>query len=96
MDYYLSQIVYMPFTWSMVDAVPCRGQVLPISHNEALYSLLSNRFGGDIHAGTFALPDLRPFDGIDAPDHGIRVRREWNEHEVVPFMFINGVYPSRA
>ena len=37
---------------------PARGQILPISQNTALFSLLGNRFGGN-GTTTFALPDLR-------------------------------------
>jgi len=36
----------------------CDGQLLPISQNTALFSLLYTRFGGD-GVSTFALPDLR-------------------------------------
>jgi hypothetical protein len=38
--------------------VPARGQILSISQNTALFSLLGTRFGGD-GITTFALPDLR-------------------------------------
>lgn len=36
----------------------CEGQVLPISQNQALFSILGNKYGGDGKT-TFALPDLR-------------------------------------
>jgi microcystin-dependent protein len=36
----------------------CQGQLLPINQNQALFSLLENRFGGN-GTTTFALPDLR-------------------------------------
>jgi microcystin-dependent protein len=36
----------------------CAGQLLPISGNEALFSLLGTTYGGD-GVQTFALPDLR-------------------------------------
>ncbi len=38
--------------------VPANGQILAISSNTALFSLLGTRFGGD-GVSTFALPDLR-------------------------------------
>lgn len=38
--------------------LPAAGQLLPISQNEALYSLLGTTYGGDGRT-TFALPDLR-------------------------------------
>ena len=36
----------------------CDGQILPISQNQALFSLLGTTYGGDGRT-TFALPDLR-------------------------------------
>src|SRR6476646_6845444 len=36
----------------------CQGQILPISGNEALFTLLGTTYGGDGQT-TFALPDLR-------------------------------------
>jgi microcystin-dependent protein len=37
---------------------PCEGQVMQIAQNQALFSLLGNRFGGDGRV-TFCLPDFR-------------------------------------
>jgi microcystin-dependent protein len=56
-DQYLGEIRlfagnYAPQGWAM-----CNGQSLPISQNEALYSLLGTIYGGD--AQNFNLPDLR-------------------------------------
>jgi microcystin-dependent protein len=44
---------YAPKGWSF-----CNGQLLPISQNQALFSLLGTAYGGDGQK-TFALPDLR-------------------------------------
>jgi microcystin-dependent protein len=38
--------------------VPAAGQILSIQQNQALFSLLGTRFGGN-GTTTFALPDLR-------------------------------------
>lgn len=43
---------------SIGGGTPARGQVLPISQNAALFSLLGTLYGGDGQT-TFALPDLR-------------------------------------
>lgn len=51
----------MPVAFSSVIPqgwMPCEGQILPISNNQALFSLLGNRYGGD-GRNNFALPDLR-------------------------------------
>jgi len=58
MEHYVGQITifagnYAPAGWAL-----CQGQLLPISENEALYSLLGTTFGGDGRT-TFGLPDLR-------------------------------------
>jgi microcystin-dependent protein len=57
-DQYVGEIRNFGFNYAPRGWAPCCGQVLSISGNEALYSLLGNRFGGDGRV-TFALPDLR-------------------------------------
>ena len=44
---------YPPRGWAF-----CNGQILPISQNQALFSLLGTTYGGNGQT-TFALPDLR-------------------------------------
>lgn len=44
---------FAPRGWAL-----CDGQLLPISSNEALFSILGTTYGGDGRT-TFALPDLR-------------------------------------
>src|SRR3984885_13554508 len=44
---------FAPKGWAM-----CNGQLLPISQNTALFSLLGTQFGGNGQT-TFALPDLQ-------------------------------------
>lgn len=44
---------FAPRGWAL-----CQGQLLPISKNTALFSLLGTMYGGDGRT-TFALPDLR-------------------------------------
>lgn len=44
---------YAPRGWAL-----CNGQTLPINQNQALFSLLGTRFGGD-GVTNFRLPDLR-------------------------------------
>ena len=93
MENYISQVVYLPFTWDTRDTVVCRGQTLDINQNQALYSILGTRWGGD-GVKTFALPDLRPWTEA-GPDYGKHTRREWHDDELVPHMVTEGMYPSR-
>lgn len=46
------------FAGSVANGIPANGQLLPISQNIALFSLLGTNFGGN-GSTTFALPDLR-------------------------------------
>lgn len=58
MDYYIGEIRAFAGNYAPQDWAICDGSALPISGNEALYSLLGDLYGGT--AGqTFNLPDLR-------------------------------------
>jgi microcystin-dependent protein len=54
---YLGQIQPFGFNFAPVRWATCQGQILPISQNSALFSLLGVNFGGDGKT-TFGLPDL--------------------------------------
>lgn len=55
---FLGEIKIFSFTYAPKGWAQCNGQLLPISQNAALFSLLGTTFGGDGRT-TFALPDLR-------------------------------------
>lgn len=55
---FLGQIQMVGFNFAPRSWATCDGQLLPISQNQALFSLLGTTFGGDGRT-TFALPDLR-------------------------------------
>lgn len=55
---YLGEIMIVGFNFAPRGWELCNGQLLPISQNSALFSLLGTAFGGDGRT-TFALPDLR-------------------------------------
>ena len=69
MDPFIGQITifggnFAPRGWAF-----CQGQLLPISQNTALFSILGTTYGGDGRT-TFALPDLRgrvPFQPGNGP-----------------------------
>lgn len=58
MEPFVGQITVFPFNFAPVGWALCEGQLLPISQNTALFSLLGTFYGGDGKT-TFALPDLR-------------------------------------
>ena len=57
-DPFLAEIRLFPFNFAPTGWALCNGQILPISQNTALFSLLGTNFGGN---GTtnFALPNLQ-------------------------------------
>ncbi|HQT75784.1 MAG: phage tail protein [Rhodospirillales bacterium 20-64-7] len=62
-DPFVGQIALFPYTFAPSGWADCAGQLLPISQNTALFSLLGTTFGGDGRMN-FALPDLRGRVGI--------------------------------
>jgi len=57
-DPFVAEIRIFPFNFAPKGWAFCHGQLLPISQNTALFSLLGATYGGDAKS-TFALPDLR-------------------------------------
>src|ERR1044072_4794201 len=57
-DNFVAEIRIFPFGFAPRGWALCDGQLLPISQNTALFSLLGTTYGGDGRT-TFALPDLR-------------------------------------
>jgi microcystin-dependent protein len=55
---FIGEIKMVGFTFAPRSWANCDGQLLPISQNTALFSLLGTTYGGDGRT-TFALPDLR-------------------------------------
>ncbi|NJB87755.1 microcystin-dependent protein [Lewinella marina] len=58
MEPFLGQVQVFGFNFPPRGWALCEGQILPISQNQSLYSLLGTQFGGN-GTTTFALPDLR-------------------------------------
>jgi microcystin-dependent protein len=58
MDPFVAEIRIFPFNFAPKGWAFCDGQLLPLSQNTALFSLLGTFYGGD-GKSTFALPDLQ-------------------------------------
>src|SRR5688572_18836936 len=56
-DPFVAEIRIFPFNFPPTGWAFCDGQIMPISQNTALFSLLGTTYGGD-GKSTFALPDL--------------------------------------
>jgi microcystin-dependent protein len=57
-DQFVAEIRIFPFNFPPTGWAFCDGQLMPISQNTALFSLLGTVYGGD-GKSTFALPDLQ-------------------------------------
>jgi len=55
---FLAEVRIVGFNFAPRGWAFCDGQILPISQNQSLYSLLGTTYGGDGRT-SFALPDLR-------------------------------------
>src|SRR6266480_2887850 len=55
---FVAEIRIFPFNFAPKGWAFCDGQLMPISQNTALFSLLGTTYGGD-GKSTFALPDLQ-------------------------------------
>jgi microcystin-dependent protein len=65
-DPFVAEIRIFPFNFAPRGWAWCDGQILPISQNTALFSLLGTTYGGN-GSSNFALPDLQ---GRSAMQHG--------------------------
>lgn len=62
---FVGEICLFPFNFAPKGWAFCDGQILPISSNTALFSLLGTTYGGD-GKSTFALPNLQGMVPIHA------------------------------
>ena len=73
-DPFVAEIRIFPFNFPPQGWAFCNGQLMPISQNTALFSLLGTTYGGDGRT-TFALPDMQgsapmhPGQGPGLSDH---------------------------
>jgi len=58
MDPFVAEIRIFPFNFAPKGWAFCDGQILPLSQNTALFSLLGTTYGGD-GKSNFALPDMQ-------------------------------------
>jgi|SRR5579859_1526065 len=63
-DAYIGEVTIMAGTICPYGSVIPTGQLLPIPQNQALFSLLGARYGGDGKT-SFALPNLPPLKTVD-------------------------------
>lgn len=81
MEYYIGGIALFPYSFTPRDWMPCEGQILNISQNQALFSLIGNTYGGSQAQNTFALPNLKGAEPLPTMKY---------------YISIYGLYPSRS
>jgi microcystin-dependent protein len=62
---YLGSLMLVPYNFAPLGYQFCNGQLLSISQNTALFSLLGTTYGGN-GTSTFALPNLQGCDAVGA------------------------------
>jgi len=68
MDQFIAEIRVVPFNFAPAGWAHCNGQLLPVSQNTALFSILGTTYGGN-GTSTFALPDIQS-RVVHGPDQG--------------------------
>ena|SRR5512133_1796023 len=84
-DPFVAEIRIFPFSFAPRGWAFCDGQLLPISQNTALFSLLGTTYGGDGRS-TFALPNLQgraPMHPGQGPGLSPHLVGETGGHETV-------------
>ena len=87
---FIGEIRMFPYTFAPRDWAFCEGQLLPISQNTALFSIIGTIYGGDGRT-TMGLPDLRgraPLGYSPTPHQGLSPNRlgELNGQEAVTLL----------
>lgn len=87
-DPFVAEVRIFPFNFAPRGWAFCNGQLLPISQNTALFSLLGTTYGGDGRS-TFALPNLQgrvPMHPGNGPGLSPRVLGEAGGSETVTLL----------
>jgi microcystin-dependent protein len=88
MDPFVAEIRIFGFNFAPTGWAACNGQLLPISQNTALFSLLGTTYGGD-GKSTFALPNLQgnaPMHPGQGPGLSLRDLGEMGGSETVTLL----------
>jgi microcystin-dependent protein len=79
MDYTIGTITLFPYTFAPMSWYLCNGQILSISGNETLFSLIGSSYGGN-GSNNFALPNMLGLEPIPGMSY---------------YICYEGIYPTR-
>jgi microcystin-dependent protein len=79
---FMGELRLMSFNFPPRSWAQCNGQLLPINQNQALFSLLGTRYGGNGQTN-FALPDLRGRTPIHAGNGTTQGQQLGSEYHVL-------------
>ena len=82
---FVSEITMFGFNFAPTGWALCQGQLLPISQNTALFSLLGTMYGGD-GKSTFALPNLQDRTAVSFGQGPALSNYSQGEEDGVPFV----------
>jgi microcystin-dependent protein len=85
---FVAEIRIMPFNFAPTGWAFCNGQLMPISQNTALFSLLGTTYGGD-GKSTFALPNMQgnaPMQAGQGPGLSLRDLGETGGEQTVTLL----------
>jgi|SRR5271155_1638449 len=77
-DQFLAEIRMVGFNFAPVGWAQCSGQIMPITQNTALFSLLGTTFGGDGRS-TFGLPNFQAVTPMAFGNGRGLTQRSWGE-----------------
>lgn len=80
MDAFIGDIFLFPYGFTPQDWCICDGRQLQVNSNQALFSLIGNKYGGDGRVN-FNLPNLKGAEPIPGMNYYIAIR---------------GIYPQRS
>src|SRR5512135_3023166 len=87
-DQFVAEIRIFPFNFAPTGWALCNGQLMPISQNTALFSLLGTTYGGD-GKSNFALPNLQgaaPMHAGQGPGLSVRDLGETGGEQAVTLL----------
>lgn len=81
--YYLGQICLFPYYFQPSGFIKCDGSLLPLDKNEALFSIIGTKFGGN-GITDFRIPNLKPLADSEVSVEAVHY-----------YICIEGQYPPR-